>query len=90
MLLFFEYIDPLQALFGYFVVLCAIGVPIAISLGLSTLATIISADTLPIEYMAQVTFTSIDNFPIMAIPSSLPQASSWAREAFRWAAFLCR
>ena len=64
----FEYIDPLQALFGYFVVLCAIGVPIAISLGLSTLATIISADTLPIEYMAQVTFTSIDNFPIMAIP----------------------
>lgn len=64
----FEYIEPLQALFGYFVVLCAIGVPIAISLGLSTLATIISADTLPIEYMAQVTFTSIDNFPIMAIP----------------------
>lgn len=64
----FSYIQPLHALFGYFVVLCAIGVPIAISLGLSTLATIISADTLPIQYMAQVTFTSIDNFPIMAIP----------------------
>lgn len=48
--------------------MCAIGVPIAISLGLSTLATIISADTLPIEYMAQVSFTSIDSFPIMAIP----------------------
>ncbi|WP_297050325.1 TRAP transporter large permease subunit [uncultured Desulfovibrio sp.] len=63
-----DYIEPLTALFGYFVVLCAIGVPIAISLGLSTLATIISADTLPIEYMAQVAFTSIDNFPIMAIP----------------------
>lgn len=64
----FDYIPPLTALFGYFAVLCAIGVPIAISLGLSTLATIISADTLPIEYMAQVAFTSIDNFPIMAIP----------------------
>ncbi|MBD5136052.1 MAG: TRAP transporter large permease subunit [Lachnospiraceae bacterium] len=64
----FEYIPPLTALFGYFVVLCAIGVPIAICLGLSTLATIISADTLPIEYMAQISFTSIDNFPIMAIP----------------------
>lgn len=64
----FDYIAPLTALFGYFVVLCAIGVPIAISLGLSTLATIISADTLPIQYMAQVSFTSIDNFPIMAIP----------------------
>ena len=64
----FEYIPPLTALFGYFVLLCAIGVPIAISLGLSTLATIISADTLPIQYMSQVAFTSIDNFPIMAIP----------------------
>ena len=46
-----DYIEPLTALFGYFVLLCAIGVPIAISLGLSTLATIISADTLPIQYM---------------------------------------
>ena len=63
-----DYIEPLHALFGYFVLLCVIGVPIAISLGLSTLATIISADTLPIEYMAQVAFTSIDSFPIMAIP----------------------
>lgn len=64
----FDYIEPLPALFGYFIVLCALGVPIAISLGLSTLATIICADTLPIEYMAQVAFTSIDSFPIMAIP----------------------
>lgn len=64
----FDYIEPLHALFGYFVVLCLIGVPIAISLGLSTLATIISAETLPIQYMSQVAFTSIDSFPIMAIP----------------------
>ena len=66
--IFCDYIEPLPALFGYFIVLCAIGVPVAISLGLSTLATIICADTLPIEYMAQVAFTSIDSFPIMAIP----------------------
>lgn len=63
-----EYIDPLPALFGYFVVLCALGVPIAISLGLSTLATVICAETLPIQYLAQTAFTSIDSFPIMAIP----------------------
>lgn len=62
------YLDPLPCLFGYFVLLCAIGVPVAISLGLATLATILCADTLPIEYMAQVSFTSIDSFPIMAIP----------------------
>ena len=66
--IFCDYIEPLPALFGYFILLCAIGVPVAISLGLSTLATIICADTLPIEYMAQVAFTSIDSFPIMAIP----------------------
>lgn len=63
-----EYIEPLPALFGYFAVLCCLGVPIAISLGLSTLATVICADTLPIEYLAQTAFTSIDSFPIMAIP----------------------
>ena len=63
-----DYIDPLPVLFGYFALLCVIGVPIAISLGLSTLATIICYQTLPIEYMAQVCFTSIDSFPIMAIP----------------------
>lgn len=64
----YDYIDPLPALFGYFVVMCAIGVPIAIGLGLSSLATIICADTLPMQYLSQVAFTSLDNFPIMAIP----------------------
>lgn len=63
-----EYMEPLPALFGYFAALCIIGVPIAISLGLSTLATVICADTLPIQYLAQTAFTAIDSFPIMAIP----------------------
>lgn len=63
-----DYAEPLVLLFGYFVVSCIIGVPIAIGLGLSTLATIVCADTLPIEYMAQTAFTSVDSFPIMAIP----------------------
>ncbi|MDO5537570.1 MAG: TRAP transporter large permease subunit, partial [Desulfovibrionaceae bacterium] len=64
----YDYIAPLPALFGYFVVMCVIGVPIAIGLGLSSLATIICADTLPMQYLSQVAFTSLDNFPIMAIP----------------------
>lgn len=55
-------------LFGYFIVLLILGVPIAISLGLAALATIIGAETLPFEYVAQIAFTSIDSFPIMAIP----------------------
>lgn len=64
----YDYLDPLPVLFGYFVLLCIVGVPIAISLGLSTLATVVCAETLPLEYLAQTAFTSIDSFPIMAIP----------------------
>lgn len=61
-------LSALTWLFGYFLLFLVIGVPIAISLGLSALATIIGAGTLPIEYVAQIAFTSIDSFPIMAIP----------------------
>ena len=55
-------------LFGYFALFLVIGVPVAIALGLSALATIIGAGTMPIEYVSQISFTSIDSFPIMAIP----------------------
>ncbi|ABO51260.1 TRAP dicarboxylate transporter, DctM subunit [Desulforamulus reducens MI-1] len=61
-------LDALVWLFGYFSIFLVIGVPIAIALGLSGLATIIGANTLPIDYVAQLSFTSIDSFPIMAIP----------------------
>lgn len=63
-----DYIDPLPVLFGYFLLFLIVGVPIAIGLGLAALATIIAAESLPIDYVAQVAFTSIDSFPIMAIP----------------------
>lgn len=63
-----ESLSTLQVLFGYFLLFLVIGVPIAVSLGLAATATIINAGTLPIEYVAQIAFTSIDSFPIMAIP----------------------
>ena len=55
-------------LFGYFIVLLFIGVPIAFSLGIASLMTVLGANTLPVDYLASVAFTSIDSFPIMAIP----------------------
>lgn len=55
-------------LFGYFIVFVIIGVPIAIALGLSAFVTMYAAATLPINYIATQTFTSIDNVTIMAIP----------------------
>lgn len=64
----FDDLSVLVLLFGYFCVFLFIGVPIAICLGLASLATIIGAETLPVDYIAQIPFTSIDSLPIMAIP----------------------
>jgi len=66
--LFTESLSTLTILFGYFILFLIIGVPISVSLGLAATATIVNAGTLPIEYVAQIAFTSIDSFPIMAIP----------------------
>lgn len=63
-----ESAGTLAILFGYFLLFLVIGVPISVSLGLAATATIVNAGTLPIEYVAQIAFTSIDSFPIMAIP----------------------
>lgn len=60
--------SPSGLLFTYFVVFLVLGVPIAFALGLATVATIIGAGTLPIAYLSQIAFVSIDSFPIMAIP----------------------
>ena len=66
--LYSESLSTLTVLFGYFLLFLVIGVPISVSLGLAATATILNAGTLPIEYVAQIAFTSIDSFPIMAIP----------------------
>lgn len=55
-------------LFGYFTLFVFLGIPIAVSLGLSALVTMYAASTLPINYIATQSFTSIDNTTIMAIP----------------------
>lgn len=60
--------NAIVLLFGYFVALLFLGVPIAFSLGIAALVTVVGAGTLPVDYVATVAFTSIDNFPIMAIP----------------------
>lgn len=66
--LFISGINSLALLFGYFLIFLVVGVPISIGLGLASLATIVGAGTLPMKFLAQVCFTSIDSFPIMAIP----------------------
>lgn len=61
-------LNALLLLFGYFVAMLIIGVPVAVALGLSAVATILGAGTLPIDFVATTAFTAIDSFPIMAIP----------------------
>nr|WP_237566141.1 TRAP transporter large permease [Oceanobacillus massiliensis] len=55
-------------LFGYFVLFIIIGMPIAFALGVSTLATVLATNAIPMDFLPQTAFTSIDNFPIMAVP----------------------
>lgn len=49
-------------------VLLFIGMPVAIALGLSSAVAVWSASDIPLIILAQREFTSIDNFPLMAIP----------------------
>lgn len=55
-------------LFGTLFLCLLIGVPIAISLGVSALVAIYFGSTLPLGIIAQKAFTSLDSFPLLAIP----------------------
>ena len=59
---------PVVYMFGYFFVLLAIGVPIAVCLGISALITMYASATLPISYIATQAYTSIDSTTIICIP----------------------
>lgn len=58
----------IAALFGTLFLCLLIGVPIAIALGVSALFTIYYFTTLPLNIITQKAFTSLDSFPLMAIP----------------------
>lgn len=58
----------LIAFFISLFVLMFLGVPIAISLGLSTVLGIFLHETLPMEIVPQRIFVSLNSFPLMAIP----------------------
>src|SRR5699024_4534175 len=55
-------------LFGTLAVCLIIGVPIAISIGVSALVAIYFGSTLPLDIIVQKAFTSLDSFPLLAIP----------------------
>ena len=55
-------------LFGYFVILLALGVPISMSLGIASIFTIWANHPIDISYVAQLSFAAIDKTAIMCIP----------------------
>jgi C4-dicarboxylate transporter, DctM subunit len=46
----------------------AIGVPVAFALGLSTVTTLILAESYPLMVLLKETFAGVDSFPLMAVP----------------------
>ena len=55
-------------LIGILLLLFALGVPVAVALGLASALTIWITGDVPLLLLAQRAFTSIDSFPLMAVP----------------------
>lgn len=55
-------------LFGSFLVMTLLGVPIAVSLGMASLTTFVLFEPIPFRLLGQQVFSNLDSFPLMAIP----------------------
>lgn len=55
-------------LIGLFLLMAVIGIPIAVSLGMSSLVVLLVFLKVPLAVVAQRIFSGVDSFPLMAIP----------------------
>ncbi|HQC83012.1 MAG TPA: TRAP transporter large permease subunit, partial [Bacillota bacterium] len=55
-------------IFVVFFIALFMNIPVAFSLGIASVATIIFFDTLPLGYVIQAFFSSGDSFPLLAVP----------------------
>lgn len=55
-------------MFGYFLVFILLSVPVAFSLGLAAVVTMMGTRVMPLIYVADITFIGVNNVSIMAIP----------------------
>lgn len=60
--------NPVASLFLIFAVLIALGVPIAVALGLASLAVMVLDPNIPLWIAIQRSYNGIDNFVLLAIP----------------------
>lgn len=55
-------------LFGSFAAFLLLNVPIGISLGIAALITLFMFQSIPVDFLMKELVTSIDNFPLLAVP----------------------
>lgn len=55
-------------LFGFFALFLVLGVPIAISLGASSVVTLFLTSDIPLQIVVQRMYAAVNSFPLMAIP----------------------
>lgn len=55
-------------LFGSFIILMILSVPIAFALGISSILTLLVTQKMPLNYIAQGMFTTVDSYALMAVP----------------------
>ncbi|GAA0438906.1 hypothetical protein GCM10008983_14760 [Lentibacillus halophilus] len=55
-------------LFGSFILFMVLSVPVAFALGLSSVLTLVATDKIPLNFIAQGMFTTVDNYALMAVP----------------------
>ena len=55
-------------LFISFLILLLLGVPIAFALGISSILTVIFANVIPLNFLAQSMFTGVDSYALLAVP----------------------
>lgn len=65
--LLFAETDIVWILIGTLLLCMLLGVPIAISLGVAGAIGIIMSGSVPLDIVAQISFTSLDSFPILAV-----------------------
>jgi len=70
-------------LFVVFFVFLLMGMPLAICLGLSVIATFWYHETMPIMAVAQKLYNGLDHFPLMAIPFFVLASNIMSTGGFR-------
>lgn len=69
-------------LFCIFFLFLIMGVPIAISLGVASICTLLVGTHMPLLILPQKLYNGVNSFPYMASRSSSSPATSWQRRKF--------